>query len=460
MTRAVRLTSTLVALMLVATVAASMPRSALGASGSTELPAYPDTAAGRAFQRLLAAFNAGDVEALRDVIRDYSPAEEVEGRTALLLQTYGQTSGIDPVSIVRSDEYELALIGRTRLTELWVEILIRLSPDPPHFIDGIGFRPTEPPADKPSGDALTDDALREELDRYLAKLADAGVFSGTVLVARDGEPIYSRSAGMADEEAGIANGIDTKFNLGSMNKMFTAIAIAQLVEQGRLSLDQPVGTYLPDLPDAIAKRVTIHHLLTHTSGLGDFFGPEFEQVKDTLRSPRDYFPLFIDKPLRFEPGTDWAYSNGGFILLGAIIEATSGMDYFAYIREHIYEPAEMSASESYEKDEAVPDLAHGYTIPLPPNLADLRVEDVLAPRADNYDLLPRMGSSAGGGYSTVMDLLRFAMALDDGTLVSRETADLFITGKIPVPIDANAQYGYGFQEEWYQGTRITGHGGG
>jgi CubicO group peptidase (beta-lactamase class C family) len=242
--------------------------------------------------------------------------------------------------------------------------------------------------------------------------------------------------------------------------MFTAIAIAQLVEQGWVSLDQPIGTYLPDLPAEIAETVTIYHLLTHTSGLGDFFGPEFEQVKDTLRSPRDYFPLFLDKPLRFEPGTDWAYSNGGFILLGAIVEAVWGMDYFDYIRQHIYEPAGMSASGSFEKWESVSDLAHGYTMPLPRDPADLRVEDALAPRVDNYDLLARMGSSAGGGYSTVMDLLRFAIALDDGTLVSRETADQFMTGKVPVPIAPNDRYGYGFQEEQFRGAHITGHGGG
>jgi CubicO group peptidase (beta-lactamase class C family) len=400
------------------------------------------------------------VDALRAFHRQYSPPDEVEVRVALELQAYGQTGGIDPFSIVRSSEYELALIGRTRLTEMWVEVSMLLSPDPPHHITDVGLQPAEPPAQAPAGEALTDDALRAELDRYIAKLAAAGVFSGTVLVARDDAPVYQGSAGMADEETGTVNGLDTKFNLGSMNKMFTAIAIGQLVEQGTLSLDQPAGAYLPDLPAEIAGTVTIHHLLTHTSGLGDFFGPEFERVKDSLRSPRDYFPLFIDKPLRFEPGTDWAYSNGGFILLGAIVEAASGMDYFDYIREHIYEPAEMNASGSFEKDEVVSDLAHGYTTPMPRNPADLRAEDVLGPRVDNYDLLPRMGSSAGGGYATVMDLLRFATALEEGTLVSHETADQFMTGQVAVPIAANDRYGYGFQEEQYRGTRITGHGGG
>ncbi|MGD9893388.1 MAG: serine hydrolase domain-containing protein, partial [Dehalococcoidia bacterium] len=328
MLRAIRRTSTFVVLILAASATALNPGSVFGAAGSSESLQYPDTAAGRAFQQWLAALDADDVDALRAFHREYSPADEVEGRIARELQALDQTGGIDPYSIARSSEYELAIIGKTHLTEMWVEVSMALSPEPPHELTDIGLRPAETPAGVPSGEALTDDALRAELDRYIAKLAEAGVFSGTVLVARDGQPVYQGSAGMADEATGVANGIGTKYNLGSMNKMFTAIAIAQLVEQGTLSLDQPIGAYLSGLPPEIAETVTIDHLLTHTSGLGDFFGPEFEKVKDTLRAPRDYFPLFIDKPLRFEPGTDWSYSNGGFIVLGAIVEAASGIDYF------------------------------------------------------------------------------------------------------------------------------------
>ena len=217
MIRALGLTSTLVALILAGTAAASEPRSALGAAGSTESPQFPDTSAGQAFQQLLTAFNAGDVEALRAFHHEHSPADLVEAHTALDLQAFTQTGGIDPVKIARSEEYELALIGRTRLTEMWVEVSMRLSSDPPHHIDDMSLGPAEPPADVPAGGALTDDALRAELDRYITKLASAGVFSGTVLVARGGQPIYQGSAGMADEEAGVTNGIETKFNLGSLH---------------------------------------------------------------------------------------------------------------------------------------------------------------------------------------------------------------------------------------------------
>jgi CubicO group peptidase (beta-lactamase class C family) len=421
---------------------------------------FPDTPVGRVFRQWLAAYNAADIEALRAFHRANSPADEVEGRTALDLIFRRRTGGIDPYGVIRSEDFELTIVGRSRLTELWIEGLMAVSPDPPHHLLGLGGRPVAAPGDQALGEPLTDDDLRAELDRYLRKLTAADAFAGTVLVARDGAPLYTGGFGLADREAGVPNGVETRFNLGSMNKMFTAVAIAQLVEGGAIALHEPVGRYLADLPPAIAGTVTVHHLLTHTSGLGDFFGPEFERVKETLRSPRDYFPLFIDRPLRFAPGERWDYSNAGFILLGAIIETAGGEDYFDYIRAHVYAPAGMTASDSYEKHAAVPDLARGYTNPLPPDPADLRAEDAFKPLVDNLEILPRMGSSAGGGYSTVTDLLRFDRALRAGRLVSPPMAETLMTGKVSLPFDDGERYGYGFQEERYRGTRISGHGGG
>jgi len=433
-------------------------QSATGATGPGFT--FPDTPVGRAFRRWLEAYNAAAVEVLRDFHRAISPAEQIDGRTALDLILRRQTGAIDPYGVIRSDEFELVIYGRSRLTELWMEGLMALSPEPPHELVGLGGRPIAPPADRRTGGALTAAELRSELDRYPAKLAAAEVFSGAVLVAQEGQVPYAMAFGMADRERGMPNGVDTRFNLGSMNKMFTAVAVAQLYERGALTLHEPIGRYLPDLPRPIADGATVHHLLTHTSGLGDFFGPRFEAVKETLRSPRDYFPLFIDEPLRFEPGDHWGYSNAGFIVLGAIVETVGGSDYFAYIREHIYGPAGMIASDTYERDETLPDLARGYATPLPPDPAELRAEDAFKPPVDNFDLLPRMGSPAGGGYSTVTDLWRFDQALRAGVLVRPQTAELLTTGKVAPPFDTDERYGYGFQEERYLGTRISGHGGG
>ena len=223
---------------------------------------------------------------------------------------------------------------------------------------------------------------------------------------------------MAEKTFGVPNKIDTKFNLGSMNKMFTAIAIAQLVEAGKLSFQDSLAKVLPEYPNRqSAEKITIHHLLTHTSGLGDFFdNPEFRPFRQKYQNPTDYFRLFADKPLRFEPGARFGYSNAGFVVLGAIVEKVSGENYFDYIREHIYKPAGMTNSDSYELTEVVPNLAVGYG----------RFEDDpmgIDPRRSNIAFLPWKGSPAGGGYSTAPDLLKFAQALRENKLVSAKTKE-------------------------------------
>lgn len=150
--------------------------------------------------------------------------------------------------------------------------------------------------------------------------------------------------------------------------------------------------------------MTVRHLLEMTSGIGDFFGDRYESTpKEKIRSLKDYLPLFADKPLEFEPGTRNRYSNGGYVVLGLIIEKVSGVDYYTYVREHIFKPAAMLDSDSYEKDASIPNRALGY----------MRDGSSWKP---NYETLPGRGSSAGGGYSTAHDLLKYTMALKEGTL--------------------------------------------
>src|SRR4029079_16154267 len=130
--------------------------------------------------------------------------------------------------------------------------------------------------------------------------------------------------GYADRESKTPNNLETRFRLGSMNKMFTSVSIAQLVQAGKLKYTDTVADVLPDYPNKeVARKITVHQLLTHTSGLGDIFGPEFQRTKDSLHDLKDYLPLFVNQPLRFEPGKDWSYSNAGFIVLGLIIEHVS-----------------------------------------------------------------------------------------------------------------------------------------
>lgn len=292
-----------------------------------------------------------------------------------------------------------------------------------------------------------------EIGAGIQELAAQGRFSGAVLVAQDGEPILKQAYGLADRALDVPNQVDTKFNLGSMDKMFTAVAIMQLVEQGRLALDDTIADHLPDYPNQeVAKAVTIHQLLTHTSGLGDYFESDrYEELHDQIRSVGDYLSLFVDASLEFEPGEQFRYSNSGFIVLGLIIEEVTGQSYYDYVRLNIFEPSGMTNTGAYELDAGVPNLAWGYT------RFDAEYNELDDIRNNSF-WMPMRGGSAGGGFSTVEDLLCFGNALLDYRLLSPASTELMLAGK--VRMGENAQYGYGFMNRMVEKQRSVGHGGG
>jgi D-alanyl-D-alanine carboxypeptidase len=284
----------------------------------------------------------------------------------------------------------------------------------------------------------------------LAALADhaaertrADEFAGAVLVARHGKVLLEDAWGRADRKAGVANTPATRFRIGSMNKMFTAVATLQLVEAGKLELDDPIGKHLPDYPNKeVAAKVTVRHLLTHTGGTGDIFGPEFEEHRLQLREHRDYLKLYGRRGLTQEPGSRFEYSNYGFVLLGVLIEHVSGESYYDYVDDHVFHPAGMRSTGSLPESVDVAGRAVGY----------LRS----SPGSDwvpNTDTLPWRGTAAGGGYSTVGDLLRFAQALSSGTLISEATL-------AEATRPHQQQYGYGFGVQGQARLRSYGHSGG
>ncbi len=259
---------------------------------------------------------------------------------------------------------------------------------------------------------------------YLEALARADDFSGVVLVARNDQVLVLEAYGFADRDKKIPNQKDTKFNLGSINKVFTRAAIFQLEKQGKLQLDDRVKKFLPDYPNRqAAEKVSIRHLLDMTSGIGDFFGPRYDATpKEQIRTLQDYLPLFADLPLEFEPGTNNRYSNGGYIVLGLIIEKASGMDYYSYVRENIFKPCGMLNTDSYARDKGELNLALGYTREGCENGA----------RVLNHATLPGRGSSAGGGYSTASDMLKFILALKEGKIFLPDISEgLGVAGGAP-----------------------------
>jgi D-alanyl-D-alanine carboxypeptidase len=284
----------------------------------------------------------------------------------------------------------------------------------------------------------------------LAALADhagerarAGEFAGAVLVARHGKVLLQDAWGRADRKAGTANTPATRFRIGSMNKMFTAVATLQLVEAHKLALDDPIGKHLPGYPNKeVAAKVTVRHLLTHTGGTGDIFGPEFDQHRLRLREHRDYLQLYGSRGLTQEPGSRFEYSNYGFVLLGVLIEQVTGGSYDDYVRDHVFRRADMRSTGALPESVEVPDRAVGY----------LRASSG-SDWVPNTDTLPWRGTAAGGGYSTVGDLLRFAQALDSGTLISEATL-------AEATRPHHQQYGYGFDVQGQGRLRSYGHGGG
>ena len=248
---------------------------------------------------------------------------------------------------------------------------------------------------------LDETTLVSRIAATLDSLAKLDEFSGAVLLARNGAPVFQKAVGMADREAARPNTVETAFNLGSINKVFTATAIRQLAEAGKLHLDSALGTYWPDYPNAeVARRVTIRQLLEHRGGLGgNIFGAPAGGTRRDLRALRDFLPLFVSEPLQFAPGTTQAYSNAGYLVLGLLVERLSGESYYDYVRTHIYQPAGLSHTAHYRADSLPANAALGYTRQPGPAIAR------------NSELLPGIGSSAGGGYSTLADLARFVQAL-------------------------------------------------
>jgi CubicO group peptidase (beta-lactamase class C family) len=289
-----------------------------------------------------------------------------------------------------------------------------------------------------------------QLHDHLLTLASADRFAGVVLITQNDKPIFQQAYGLADRDKRLPNQLDTKFNLGSMNKMFTAVAIAQLAEQGKLAFSDPIGKYLPSYPQPAAIKVTIHQLLTHTSGIGDYLLTEkFAAARDTLVTVESYLPLFMHEPLAFEPGTQFHYSNGGYIVLGAIIEQVSGQNYYDYVREHIYLPAGMQNTGFYDPAGSIPNLAIGYTT-LDPST---RQPGTLR---DNTPFREIKGGPAGGGFSTLEDLHKFSIALRSHQLLSEATTELITTGKVDSPF---GKYGYGFISSAVGKHHCIGHGG-
>jgi len=410
----------------------------------------------------LRAFNENGGAGLAVFLRDNFelPKDKPEILRGLQSDQLGQrklTGGYDLRGIANVGSNEAAAYIQSRTLGTWSRLTIYLAAEPPNYkkptlpyrLVGMGTTDIAAPEKFLPQTRLSDHDIAARLGRLLDALEKADNFTGTVFVARQGKPVFAHSYGLANRSWNAPNTLETRFNLASITKMFTAVAVAQLAEHGKLSYDDLVGKVLPDCPNkAIAEGVTIRQLLSHTSGMiGARDMAEKLNAPPTARTIDDQVRPFINEPLALKPGERFNYSNAGFILLGRIIEKCSGQTYYDYVRDHVFRPAGMLHSGFLELDIPAPNIATGY-------------EDAPGKtRRDNIFDLSVIGSPAGGAYATAGDMDRFGRALMAGSLVKPATLAVMWTG-VTKNAQQNSEYGLGATIERYHGQRIISHGGG
>lgn len=417
----------------------------------------PDTAAGKLAGELIRHVNVDSPAQLQQwapgILAASVTADDKADFIASLVSAVRDEGGVD-VFDVRTDPHqpgllEVAVKGRRN----GQAALFWLIADPAHRdqFTQVHLVGMDNPlyADWPKG-PISHAELRKLIHAALDQLVSTSDFSGCVAVADSGKTVFDECRGLADRNFSVPLDQQTKFHIGSVGKMFTAVAVAQLVEAGKLSWDDTLAKLVPEYPDrSTAKKITVWELLHHTSSLGDFMVPDYFEHASRYVNPVDYLGLIARQPKMGEPGKELNYSNAGYVLLGRIIENVSGENYFDYIQQHIFEPAQMVSSGFDSKDEVVPGLAVGYYN-----------DDGVFSRTWKADWVKNvyMGSPAGGGYSTSADLLRFAEALHAGKLLKFATLAKMFDGE--VPNDGAGAIGAGIDERVSHGRHIRGHQGG
>jgi CubicO group peptidase (beta-lactamase class C family) len=458
MAQMIRRTAIMVALLALGIAAAPGLPDALPqpqpAPAFKDMTALPQGPMGARIRSLIEVMNSGSEERIarflnEDCEKRFREMVPLEDHVSTALRFHRDTGGVDFYS-VRTFTPErpgvTVVIVKDRTLGGWWGLTFRFGGAPDFLVASLGIGSARLPAGA-AEPALTEKEAVQEIRSLMTRLKEKDWYSGTLLVAKGPAVLLTDVAGEANRSFHVPNNLDTKFNLGSMNKMFTSVAVARLVEAGQLSFDDPIGKYVDEtwLPKDVTDKITVRHLITHTSGLGSYFNEVYTKSSRALfRKLEDYKPLIKDDRPAFPPGTRYQYSNTGMFLLGVIIEKVTGEDYFGHIRKAIYTPAGMTDSDCFEMDEPVENLAIGYS---PAWKGPYKWKNNL------YSHVIK-GGPAGGGFSTVRDLHRFALALLTGKLVSGSMRDLMWTDF------KGSNYGYGFTVVQSPGGKAVGHSGG
>ena len=376
------------------------------------------------------------------------PFAEFDRITGALSEVSG---GFDLVSSTQRGS-ELWLQARARRQGVTRTIRVRIDREDATRVFDISTSPMPTPYDGPAPDgAVASDVLAALIDRRIRFAAERDEFSGAArVVAPSGEVIYEAAFGMAHREMGEANAPDTRFNLGSADKSFTALMIANLIGAGRLSFDTRLVDVLPTYPNrAFAEACLMRHLLSHSAGLGMLFNRSTWEQRRAYARMDEMFGAFASEAPAFAPGSRAAYSNEGFVVLGAVVEALTGKSWYEVLSEQIYARAGMSRSGHFLYQELPDATARGYRYHQDDHLG-------LNPRQNNAEVLGYRGNSCGGGYSTVRDMTAYLTALRSGALAPSQTVEGMVRQAQP----GLGNYGLGFDVRAFgPGRTVVGHGG-
>jgi len=296
--------------------------------------------------------------------------------------------------------------------------------------------------------------MKADLASIIENQQDPRPFSGVVMVRKSGRIIFAQGYGYANRAEKIANRIDTRFGIASGSKVFTAVAILQLIETGKLDFDTRLGDCLNvDFPNA-DPDVTVHQLLTHTSGMPDYFDEAVmddfaalwrEYPPQTIEGPRDLLPLMQEGEMQFTPGERFHYNNGGYVVLGLILEQQTGMRFTDLIEERIFAACDMTDSGYFRLDALPPRTAYAYVD-----------EDDGGWHTNIYDI-PVLGQPDGGAFVTALDMGKFWDALSDHRLLRAETVERMLTPQTATNDEETWFYGYGVWMIKRDDGRLTYH---
>lgn len=427
----------------------------------------PDNETGRIIREFINAVNSSDEKTILSFTDKYFSGElsnvgkdvwDKAKYREMMLNLSSQAKKIEPADVISGSSpdylgvvFQSAAAGRL----VSIEFYKNAANNSLRYLEVHPMQMPKGPYKWPEG-ISEDTAIASAIEKRILKETADDQFSGTVLIARKDRIIYKKAFGYSNKEKKETNTQDTRFHTGSIGKMITAAAIGQLVEKGKLNFTDTLGNILRDYPNKdAAANVTIHNLLTHTSGIADPFELGRRKSGEDYSTAGKNFPLFADAPLSMKPGAYHSYSNGNYAVLAAIVEKVSGESFEEYLRKNIFIPSGMEIADpsSYSRHPR----AVSYTFR--PEKDPLGLNERTP--ANKLDSTPEYEYS---GYSilylTADDIYKFLHAFKEGKIVSRSMAEALTSGKVAVQQGAPIKYGYGFYDANMWGVNMRGHSGG